>query len=582
MSKIIRTNNISKQDAQISLANMEQLQTYLIGIDRSLVFFIGAGASSAGNTGMPGAPALISQLFHDALKRARHPALESDEIKGAVKEISKTLGFEITLNDFWQICRESMPLLFDSLAELEKGCFPNRVHSFLAHWLSTGGIVVTTNYDRLIERDLKGKSPFVQCRYQEEGLNSFTNWQEDLGRGRCLFKIHGSLKDSFSCLGALEHVGTQLIGHKAELLTEIVRSRPLCFVGWRGVDPDVPLLLHNELDKRNTSLPVFWVHYEGTEDEPVSLKEAIEKVPVYIKPYAEDNPILTEADRAFAKMLCEVSIASKPNSERQGSPLGFADSVNLCSRSGVARMVGIALRRARKLDESLCVFNVARELASSPQEESAALQEQALLLQQRTGRETAQSRTLLVQARKELKLNQDPWLRANIEFGIMSMTIINLPTKPWLIVRVPLLFLQYKKAIQLLRQKTTDNKSLALHEALFNLFLGRFRFILFRRLAVRAKIIANWIIQPLDFARSRIAEAEDIHLHSIVDVLAYRAVILAHLGKRQKAREDISEIDRLVDILVGTVEDNARKTYWREQKRSIERLCSYKNRRREK
>jgi len=63
----------------------------------------------------------------------------------------------------------------------------------------------------------------LAVRYQEEKVPTLCGLAERFEQGFCLFKIHGSLDDPRSCLGALEHVGTRLGGRRANLLAEIVR-----------------------------------------------------------------------------------------------------------------------------------------------------------------------------------------------------------------------------------------------------------------------------------------------------------------------------------------------------------------------
>lgn len=139
---------------------------------------------------------------------------------------------------------------------------------------------------------------------------------------------------------------------------------------------------------------------------------------------------------------------------------------------------------------------------------------------------------------------------------------------PWLLVRVPGLFRQYREDIEFFRQRTTDDESAALHESLYHLYLGRLRFKVFGWLAKLVPLVADWVLAPFDVARSRIGDAKDIHIHSRIDVLAYRAVALANL-RRCKEVDDIEEIDRLVAIF----NDGARTEYWRKQKGEIERCC---------
>lgn len=555
------------QDALTSAANTKRLQPYLTGQDRSLVFFVGAGASVAGNTGMPSTPALLHRLLLDAITFSGAFDDRQTELAPILKDAGSHVGFEITLNDFWQICHQATALLFDAFAKVEGECSTNRVHAFLAHWLSTGGIVLTTNYDRLIERRWLKTSQSSKSRYNEEG---FKHWQDDLNTGGCLFKIHGSLDEPESCLGALEHVGTKLTGHRAEILEEVVRTRPLCFVGWRGIDPDIPPLLEESRRERDPSLPVFWLHYEGYPAGSVTLTTAIEGCSPLIRPYASANPILADADRAFGEMLDCVGIKSMSHPERKALFPDFTEAISHCSRSGVTRMVGISLRRVGRLDMAENVLDAAIRLAERPEEEAAAIQEKSLLQQQKSGRETDQARALLQKARKTLGNKPDLHLKISIDFGLLSMTIVNLNSRPWLLLRIPKLFRQYKNDIEILRRETGDKESVALHELLFHLYLGRLRFKTLGWLAVITPSLTDWILSPFNTAYSTIGDAKDIHVHEHIDVLAYRALALARLHQYEDGWKEVHEIDRLITIL----NDRARTLHWNNQRREIEKLCN--------
>jgi hypothetical protein len=149
------------------------------------------------------------------------------------------------------------------------------------------------------------------------------------------------------------------------------------------------------------------------------------------------------------------------------------------------------------------------------------------------------------------------------------MTIIALQSEPWLLIKVPGLFRKYRRDIEVLRKETTDRESVALHESLLHLYRGRLRFKLFGWLAIVVPPLAGWILQPFNIGRSTIYDAEDIHLHSRIDVLAFRAVALARFRRCQNAIEDVPEIDRLITIL----NDDARAKHWENQRREIERRC---------
>ena len=212
----------------------------------------------------------------------------------------------------------------------------------------------------------------------------------------------------------------------------------------------------------------------------------------------------------------------------------------------------------------------ALNLAATAEERSAALQEISLLDQQITGKRTDRSRANLGKARGALKDKPDPQLQANVDFGLLSMTIIALQSRPWLLFNLPVLFRRYKRDIHILRVQTQDKESAALHESLLNLYRGRLRFKLLGWFARLIQPLGAWILQPFDVARSTIGDAKDIHIHSRVDVLAYRAITLAYLQRCRDAQQDMDEIGRLVEIL----NDNARAEHWKTQRRMIEDYCA--------
>jgi len=426
---------ISKPDLIASTASIDLLRFYLAGSDRSLVFFVGAGASMAGNTGMPSTPTLLYQLFLDSMMYSRAYVNKPDDYKNILRDVSYKLGFEITLNDFWQICPVATSGLYSAFAELEQQCLPNQVHTFLAHWLASRGVVITTNYDRLIEQEWAKLSPALKSRFENTGANSFEFWEDDLKNGACLFKIHGSLDDPASCLGALEHVGTQLKGKRAELLTEIMHHHPICFVGWRGVDPDIPPLLHSALAGRDLSLPIFWIHYEGNPPGSQPVEKTLQTMSVFTKPLASPNPILTDADRAFGEMLKWRGINRSPNPFTESLSFDFQKSVGQCTKTGVARMVGIALRRGGKFGSAEQILNTSMSLADTKEAHSAALAELSLLHQQIGGRKTDRARKYVSRARKALGDRPDPRLQLNTDFGLLSQTIVALKNQPWLLLR---------------------------------------------------------------------------------------------------------------------------------------------------
>lgn len=152
---------------------------------------------------------------------------------------------------------------------------------------------------------------------------------------------------------------------------------------------------------------------------------------------------------------------------------------------------------------------------------------------------------------------------------MLSMIINGLRFRPWLILKLPNLFHKYRRNIEALNNETGNSESVALHKALISLYLGKLRFKLFGWIAKKLTFLINWIIQPFDFAYSIIDSAEDIHLHSRIDVLAYRAVVLTRFRRCQNIRDDVHEIDRLINIF----NDDVRTKHWKNQKKDIMKNC---------
>jgi hypothetical protein len=235
------------------------------------------------------------------------------------------------------------------------------------------------------------------------------------------------------------------------------------------------------------------------------------------------------------------------------------------------RIVGIALRRSgRYYDRAEQVLHTALKLAKTSDERSATLQEIALLKQQLTGRETSQARRSLRVARANLDVSSDLRAQLNIDFGLLSMSIVNIKSQPWLLLKIPVLLHQYRESIQTLRQQGTDNESVALHESLLHLYRGHLRFKMLEWLGLFVPLLANWILKPFDIARNQIDQAKDISLHSRIDVLAYRAVAFAHLRRCKEVEDDVDEVNRLISIF----NDDARTRHWNKQREDIRHHCS--------
>lgn len=319
--------------------------------------------------------------------------------------------------------------------------------------------------------------------------------------------------------------------------------------------------------------PVFWAHYDGRDqedDELNRLESAVKGVPDPLAGFTSNHPVLTEADALFGEFLKWVGAPREQNPQRQRELLNFAPALASCPGSGLARFGGIVLRRAGLTNLASGALEDAVNLASTPEERAAAFQEIALLTSVSEGEGTRDDVIALVeQAGHELTAEQDPLLALNADFGILSNTVLLVKKRPWVLAKLPFLFSRYRRHIDELRRAQVSDESVSLHLALLELYTGRLRLGLLGWLGAALDPVASWILHPFDTARREIVEAKDIHVHSTIDVLSYRAVALARLGRCTEAMADVAEIGRLISLF----NDQARTDYWKTQQSELRKWC---------
>lgn len=546
----------SSADAERSEQNLVELASLAARPDSRLVFFVGAGVST-GTSQFPPTRALMAGLVEEAISRS--PKLRG--LSPVVPDLSK-VGFEMVLNDLWQICQPAVGRFIEHLRAIDEAATPSLAHAFLGEWLAAGRLVMTTNYDRLIERTWDGP-----VRFDREGGNdsSFATWEKDLGSG-ALFKLHGSLERPNSCLAALEHVGTAIAGPRRDLLLRVFTQRPLCVLGWRGADPDIPPILRTAFVDRPRDLPVFWVHRTGASARAVS---------PLLRGIASLRPIIGTANDVLGRLDRDPSAARRLASLAARSHRGDVPSVSFdgtCSTTGLSRFVAITVRRAGDERTALRASDVAAFEATSIGEWMAAREEHALnLWASAAGREDGQfaARRVVADVVGTLRRRGAPTAASPL-FGLMSMTVSLARRHPLLIAQLPLLFRANRRAIAAARDRGEDSVGIDIQEALTDYYAGRARLLLAGRLGRQFAAVKRWVLEPYERARARVAGLPERSLHARFDVIAGRAIALARLGECDSSVAEVDELDRLALLL----SDPRRVAHWDDQRATIARLCS--------
>lgn len=576
-------SSVSELDRAASLPHMHKLVRLVATHRRDLVFFVGAGASMAGDTGMPSTTDLLQSLVAAGL--CRSAAFDRPMAERMLAGVNA--GFEMTLNDLWQISPTAVDGFFRAFAAADESFSPNHVHWFLAWWLATGGVVITTNYDRLIERALGADRRRVRVRYAASTAPSdpgsdvgFSMWQQDLAAGGCLFKLHGSFDSTASCLGALEHVTTRLSGERAALVEYVIANRPVCFVGWRGADPDIPSFTASIAETYRSTANAFWIHSHSSRG---TLDDKVSKTPISVRWLAERHPIRTDAEVMCSGLLRLLGIQVAPSAAGVAVSPDFAAAMNTCSPSGVLRFAGIVLRRARKFPEAVESLRAADLAAQTDGERAATRQELAHLYWTRGARNHCDALQIMREIATTVRSADDLDLRTTHQFGYYSMAVNEL--LDWLegppadvtdealnqrLAEVDRVAQDYDRYITQWQEHAVDQRPIALHRALLSLFAGRLRLGVFEVRPDTGPFDQDQVVAPFLSARRLIDNAGDIHIHSRIDVLSYTALALAHFGRCMEAWRDVAEIERLCDVL----SDQARVEHWSQvQRPKLEHLC---------
>ena len=275
----------------------------LISSQDSLVFFVGAGISYPWPSCLPMASQILRQVFHFIFELDKQEICkilqinnENAEDEAYVRLSRDLLGIPNEVPDYRCLLpfEATFQVLYDVLGfpvirfvDLLKGGSPNLHHKMLAYALHKGHTVITTNFDKQIEK------AYAVC-FPEEPLQILItdkDYQEAIDNNRTngvLAKIHGDIDDYNSLALTLQgvavscdrtlylgddidtekakrqlqwiHPRTALSIPKALFLQRVLQDRKIVVMGYSGSDAfDImPILTASEFGCNG-----LWVEYGG-------------------------------------------------------------------------------------------------------------------------------------------------------------------------------------------------------------------------------------------------------------------------------------------------------------------------------
>lgn len=205
--------------------------------DPDAVTLVGSGVSSFAPSGIPSGRVFSGEMLDALAEAGRMTPQRLDQLRPFLTRIP----FEVWLHYGCATAgRSQIRALAESLATSDA---PNPIHRFFAERLLNGAVLITTNYDTLIEQALL-HAPYTKQGQIDEGLRA-------MGVLRCndgslapafgtgyLFKVHGSVDAPESLVYELAQEG-RVPEPTAKRLADFVRNRHLICVGYGGWGFDV-------------------------------------------------------------------------------------------------------------------------------------------------------------------------------------------------------------------------------------------------------------------------------------------------------------------------------------------------------
>jgi tetratricopeptide (TPR) repeat protein len=257
--------------------------------ERPMAFYVAAGISKDCPTHLPLGrglrDAVVSGFFEIEKNRdltILREALEKRSLEEVCGVVQYELGDKRRLISLMSVALDSADII------------PNQIHRILARALYDGHLVVTTNYDGLIEKAYKiiyrRKFPSTRICYDDESFKNFLKQFLSIPFGRVsgtpgwLLKLHGTFhldsKDvGESVMTTLDRVGKGLPPSAQRGLAHVLQNCPIVVMGYGCMDIDI---VYPVLVETASSEPAWWVRHKQAEQ---------------VRAYDEVKQLLEEEDR---------------------------------------------------------------------------------------------------------------------------------------------------------------------------------------------------------------------------------------------------------------------------------------------
>lgn len=210
--------------------------------EHGLVLFLGAGTSMIAPSSLPGwykfNDLVLEGLTRRLVEYTNREWLGSEILEEVLNRRNKTqyLAPDYQAQLMTEQCGESYFRVLQVLDVDET----NPVHQDIAHLAKSGHLaaVVTTNFDRLVERALTQAGIDHRVYFDVAGFQALQQTLTDPQAPLLVVKVHGSVESPESMVDTLQQ---RLIGRPEELeqaLTTLLQRHHWLIMGWSGADLD--------------------------------------------------------------------------------------------------------------------------------------------------------------------------------------------------------------------------------------------------------------------------------------------------------------------------------------------------------
>jgi len=269
------------------------------------VIFVGAGISVNPPTCFPMAGSIISRILR-AIAPNENVLANLEILSNSERTEKRNPGdyirFELLFDSIQQIADQELSIL--EMVNIFNE--PNPLHFFLAEKAINGSIVITTNFDSLIEKAIirLGREPFSVCE-----LSEYKDWRNIISSGKIpVFKIHGSymqydgneariasdtVQATFSSI-TTNTTNLELPGPKRDFLIESTNRRNILIAGYSGSDDlDIMPTFHSL-----AASSITWLDHDS---KPKSKSDFTEQVRMSVKSRRLEQ--LSSKEKFFSSLM---------------------------------------------------------------------------------------------------------------------------------------------------------------------------------------------------------------------------------------------------------------------------------------